>query len=310
MRLWNFLRDTLADFMDDACPRMAAALAYYAVFSLPALLVLIVQATGMVWGRDAIEGRIGREIANLIGSEGADVVQEMITAASLRSDQSIWAMSLGALILLFGATGAFAQLQDALNVAWEVRPENGGLRHFLAKRLLSFGLILTMAFLLLISLALTAGLAAITDSVAAALPIANADTILFVAQPLVALAVIGLLFAVMFKFLPDAEIRWRDVWAGAGITAVLFLIGKFLIGFYLGRSDPGSSYGAAGTLVLLMVWIYYASMIVLFGAEITQRWAKDFGSGIEPDDGAVRVIETTQEIPKDSADGGTGPPST
>jgi len=196
---------------------------------------------------------------------------------------------LGIGALLLGATGAVMQLQQALNRAWEVKAVGGGIKAFFGKRVFSLGLLLAIAFFLLVSLAVSAMLSAAGDRLGGLLPEGLSTAVLFVINLVISLAVIGLLFAAMFKVLPDAKIAWRDVWVGAVVTALLFMIGKFLIGLYLGKSNPGEPYGAAGSLAILLVWIYYSSIIVLFGAEFTQTWAERRGEGIEPEAGAVRV---------------------
>jgi membrane protein len=204
------------------------------------------------------------------------------------------ATTIGLALLIFGATGAFLQLQSALNAAWNVEPDpsQGGIRNFITKRIFSFGLILGIVFLLIVSLAVTAAVSALTERFGSGLP----ETVMLVLEFVFAFVVVTFLFAAMFKVLPDARIEWRDVWVGAIGTTILFVVGKFLIGFYLGRSDPGSSFGAAGTLAVILIWIYYASHIVLFGAEFTQAWSEKFGSGIRPEAGAAKVVEQKKKL--------------
>jgi membrane protein len=200
--------------------------------------------------------------------------------------------------LILGATGAFGQLQAALNRAWEVAPDprQGGVRGFLVKRLFSFGMILSVAFLLLVSLVLSAALSAFSGTLGRMLPNGLSVTLLQVLNLTVSFLVITALFATIFKVLPDAKVAWRDVWVGAAVTALLFVVGKFLIGFYLGRSNPGQAFGAAGSLALLFAWVYYSAMILLFGAEFTQAWVERNGGSIAPQRGAVRVVEETKQI--------------
>jgi membrane protein len=204
---------------------------------------------------------------------------------------------LGVGVLLFGATGAFMALQSALNRAWSVQPDpaQGGIRNFITKRLLSLGMVLAVAFLILVSLALSAALAAAGDTIGrgrTGVPAMALEVFNFV----VSFAVVSGLFAAIYKVLPDAKIAWRDTVVGAVFTAFLFVLGKFLLGYYLGRNDPGSAFGAAGSLALMLVWIYYASMIVLFGAEFTEAWSRRYGTGIIPEEGAVKVQIKTQRI--------------
>jgi membrane protein len=201
--------------------------------------------------------------------------------------------------LLFGATGAFAQLQKALNTAWEVTPdpEQGGLKNVLVKRVFSLGMILVIAFLLLVSLVISSLLSTFSEQLGGVLPGGLSAAAAWVINAAVSLAIITLLFAAIFKVLPDARIAWRDVWVGAFVTALLFTIGKFLIGLYVGQSDPGEAYGAAAALAILLVWVYYSAMIVFLGAEFTQVWARRHGTGIEPDDGAVRAPKPGRHEP-------------
>lgn len=293
-KLLGFARETFSEFGDDDCPRMAAALSYYTVFSLPAILILVITAVGSFWGDEAVRGGIQEQIAMVLGEQGASAVGTMIAGASERTAE---ANLLGILILLFGATGAFAQLQTALNAVWHVeRDPRVGWKGFVVKRLLSFGMILCVAFLLLVSLVLSAALTALGDRLSEVLPGAISSGVLFTFDALLSLAVITILFAAIFKFLPDAEIRWRDTWVGAGITSLLFALGKVGLGLYLGRRDFGTMFGAAGSLALVMVWIYYAAMILLLGAEITQVWVRRHGSPVRPEAGAVRVVQETKQI--------------
>jgi len=198
--------------------------------------------------------------------------------------------------VLFGATTAFAQLQDALNRAWGVKPDpkRGQIRNFLAKRVFSFGVVLAVAFLLLVSLVLTTALAAFGDLLTTRLGAPGA--LLSAVNGLVSFVIVAALFAAMFKLLPDARIAWTDVWFGALGTALLFVLGKGAIGYYLGRTDPGSAYGAAGSLAIVLIWVYYSSMIVLFGAELTRVWAERYGSGVRPGKGAVEFVEVEHEV--------------
>lgn len=297
----GMLKQTFKDFSDDECPQMAAALSYYTVFSLPPLLVLILLLVGIFVDPQQVQEALSSQLGSLMGPEARSSVADIFQNAK-RPDVSKGAAGiLGILGLLFGATGVVGQLQGSLNKAWEVEPdpEQGGWKSFVFKRLLSFGMILGIAFLLLVSLALTAALSAFGDALGALGGISG--PVLHVVNLAVSLVVIVGLFAAMFKVLPDAEIAWKDVWVGALVTAVLFLVGKFLIGLYLGRSDPGAAFGAAGSLAVMLVWIYYSSMILLFGAEFTQTWTERRGGGIRPEPGAVRVEErkiTKERRPK------------
>jgi membrane protein len=282
------------DFWKEDCPRMAAALSYYTVFSLPPLLILLIMLAGLAWDPQDVQGAIEVQIASLIGPQGAGQIREMLANADRPTGGIKIATVLGIAALIFGATGAFVQLQTALNDAWQVEPDpkQGGVRNFITKRIFSFGLVLAIAFLMLVSLSLAAMLSALGDAAGGGL----SETILLVVNFVVSFAVITGLFAAMFKVMPDAEIAWRDVWVGAIVTALLFVVGKFVLGFYLGRSDPGSAFGAAGSLALVFIWVYYASMILLFGAEFTEAWAEEHGGGIRPEKGATRVVEQKKRV--------------
>jgi membrane protein len=290
------LKRSLGDFLEDDCMSAAAALSYYTVFSLPAVLVLFLLVLGAVMDPADVRGGLERQLEALMGpSAGAGV--RAILAEADRPGGGLLPTLLGIGALLFGASGALLQLQQALNRAWEVEVRRGGLKAFIAKRIFSLGILMAIAFFLLVSLAVSAALSAAGDRIGAWLPAGLSGAVLFVINFILSLGVIGLLFAVMFKVLPDARIAWRDVWVGAGVTAGLFMAGKFLIGFYLGKSDPGAAYGAAGSLAVLLLWIYYSSIIVLLGAEFTQAWAARRGMGIHPEPGAIRVRREKREIP-------------
>jgi membrane protein len=300
------LKRTGKEFIADDCPRMAAALSYYTVFALPPLLILILTVVGIVFDPAQVQEAMRGQIGDMVGREGAEQIGTMIEQADQPEGRGVRAaVGIGALIL--GATGAFLQLQTALNQAWGVEPDpqSGGVRNFIFKRLLSLGMIFGLAFLLLVSLALSALVSLAGDFVGQIVP-GTSEWVLHLLNFGLSLAVVTMLFAAMFKVLPDARIAWGDVWVGAAATAVLFVLGKFALGVYLGRSNPGEAYGAAGSLVLILVWIYYASMIVLLGAEFTQVWAQGRGKGIEPEEGArvsARSIDRANAEARERAEG-------
>ena len=299
--VFQLLKKSGKDFGEDECPRMAAALAYYIVFAMPPLLVLIMMIVSAFVSRGEVENALSGQFGSMIGADGANTVRTMITQAKQPGGGALGTiLGLGTLIL--GATGAFMQLQSALNRAWEVKPDPraGGLKNFIFKRVLSLGMVLGIAFLLLVSLALSAALTAVGNMIGALIP-GSSPIIAGILQTLISLGVVFALFAAIFKVLPDAEIGWKDVWVGALVTALLFEIGKWGIGLYLGHSNPGKAYGAAGSLAVILVWIYYTSMIVLFGAEFTQTWAKERGRGIVPEEGALRVVEETRTLSREEA---------
>ncbi len=294
---FGLVKDAASDFSDDECPRMAAALSYYTIFALPPLLVLILLIASIVLDPQDVQGAMAAQIQSLMGPEAAGEIRTILEHAEQPGASKGLAAVLGIAGVIFGATGVFIELQGALNRAWEVAPdpEQGGLKNMITKRIFSLGMILAIAFVLLVSLALSAVLSSFGDVLAGMIP-GLGEAVLHVINFAISFAVITLLFAAMFKIIPDAEIAWRDVWVGAAVTGLLFVIGKFLIGYYLGRSNPGQAYGAAGSLAVLLVWIYYSAMILFFGAEFTQKWAESRGSGIQPEKGAVRVVEETHHI--------------
>jgi membrane protein len=288
----GFARQVLKDFSQDNCPSLAASIAYYTAFALPPLLVFIIMLLGLLVDPQDVQGMIGRQMRSMLGEQGAIQVQTMIENANkVEAAGSTTAFLIGLAALIFSASGAFLSLQGALNTAWEVKPDprRGGVRNFVFKRLLSLGLIAAIAFLLLVSLVISGLLSALGGFLQTLLPGGVSSFLLIAANWLLSLGVITLLFAAIFKILPDAVIGWRDVWAGALFTTLLFVIGKELIGLYLGRSNPGSVFGAAGSFALILIWIYYSALIVLLGAEFTQVWIRYHGKTVRPESGAVRL---------------------
>ncbi len=294
------VRDSVEEFLADDCPTQAAALSYYTIFALPPLLVLILVLLGAILDPQDIRGHIEAQLNALMGATAAAQIRSILEQAQAPGSGNVLATVLSAVALALGASGAFGQLQASLNRAWGVAPDpaQGGLKAFLLKRVFSFGMILSVAFLLLVSLALSAALTAFGGALGHMLPDGVSTTLLQALNQALSLVVITALFAALFKVLPDAKVAWRDVWVGATVTAVLFVAGKFLIGLYLGRSNPGKAFGAAGSLAVLLVWIYYSAMILLYGAEFTQTWADRRGSGIAPQRGAVRIVQETKRVPE------------
>lgn len=288
--LWPLLREAAKEWSADNAPRLGAALAYYTIFSLAPLLVIVLFVIGSIWAEQAVsaQAEIVGQMRALAGPEGAALIRTMLE--NTRPEQGgVIATVLSVVALLFGATGVFSQLQSALNTVWDVRAAGRGLKGFAMKRLLSFGVVLVIGFLLLVSLVVSALLSALDAYVAGLTPAAS--FLYQAANVVVSLGVITLLFAFIYRYLPDVEIAWRDVWVGAGITALLFTLGKLGIGLYLGNSSTASTYGAAGALAVLMIWVYYSAQILFFGAEITQVYARRHGSRIRPADYAVRLPE-------------------
>lgn len=275
---WGLLKDTFSKWSTDKAPRLGAALSYYTVFSMVPLLVLTIAIAGLAFGQEAAQQSMMAQIESLVGPQSAAAIQQMLEIAQ-KPSSGIFASMIALGTLLLGASGVFAQLQDALNAVWSVEPQAGrGIWGTIKDRFFSFMAVLGTGFLLLVSLALSAALAAIGKLFQGWLP--GHEAVLHLANFVISFGVITLLFAMMFKLLPDAQVAWRDVWIGAGLTSLLFTIGKFLIGMYLGKVDVGSAYGAAGSLVILLVWVYYSSQILLFGAELTAIYANRYGSRI------------------------------
>ena len=266
------------DWLEDKAPRLAAALSYYTAFSLPPLLVLLVGIGGFVLGTDVVRERLRDQIGQLVGDDSALLLDQAVSEAQTSGRGLAVVIGIGALLL--GATGVFGQLQDALNTIWEASPQKaGGLWRLIRSRLLSLAAVFGTAFLLLVSLAVSAAIGGIIDMAG---QVDTLEPFLIVIDLVTSVAMITVLFALMFKFLPDVEIAWRDVWFGAVVTAVLFVIGKFGIGLYLSTSEVGSAYGAAGSLIIILAWIYYSALILFFGAELTQAWATAQGRSPDP----------------------------
>jgi membrane protein len=291
--VFEIIKSTVREFLDDDAPRLAAALSYYTVFSLPPILILILLMTGVFMDIDTVADQIVDRAEGALGTDGAQQIETMIRGTA-DFDGGTLATILSLLAIAFGATGAFFQLQAALNKAWGVAPDpDAGIKTFLAKRAVSFAMIVGAALLLLVTLVISAVLGRAGDEVATLLPDFMSGPMLVALDLGISLAVITLLFAAIFKVLPDATVRWRDVGVGAFVTAILFIALRHLFGVFLSLSDPGSAYGAAGSLAVILIWIYASAMILLLGAEFTQVWARRRGVRIEPSPGAVRV---TREV--------------
>ena len=288
--IFSMLKATYLEWNEDEPFRQSAVIAYYSIFSLPALLIIIINVVGIIYGKEAVQGQISTQIGGMIGAEAADQVESMIASTSQQGNNVI-AIIIGIGTLLFGATGVFYQLQLSLNKVWEVelRPD-AGYTKLAIDRATSLGVIMAIGFLLLISLVLTAALTALGSWIERQLP----DFMLYIFQIvnfLVSFGVITLLFALIYKVLPDVNISWKAVWVGAAVTALLFTIGKSAIGFYFGESNPASAFGAAGSIILILLWVNYSALIFLFGAEFTQVYARRYGQRIEPTSYARRTAE-------------------
>lgn len=285
----ELFKTTIKEWSEDKASRLAAALAYYTVVALAPLLIILIAIAGLVFGREAAQGQIVDQIGTLVGDQSTSAIQDIIVNAN-QPKSSFIASVIGIATLLFGASGVFGALQDGLNTIWEVQPKPGrGIIGIIKDRFVSLTMVFGVGFLLLVSLVVSAGLAAMGEYVGGLLPLP--EIVLQSLNFIISLVVITLLFAMIFKFLPDAEITWGDVWIGAAITALLFTIGKLLIGIYLGRSNVGSAYGAAGAMIVILIWVYYSAQILFLGAEFTQVYANKHGSRIKPDEDAVAVTE-------------------
>jgi len=304
---WSLLRDTYNEWTENKAPRLGAALAFYTALSIAPLVVLSLRVAAAFFDDGAAQDEIVRQTQSMMGEQGSEAIQSIIKSSEENPSAGGVATALSLITLLFGASGVFGQLQDSLNTIWEVEPKPGrGVLGFLRDRFLSFAMVMGIAFLLLVSLMISASLAFV-GTFLDRLP----DQFHVVAQiinALVSFAVITVLFGMTFKFVPDVKMAWRDVWLGAAITAFLFTIGKFAIGVYLGQSSMASSYGAAGSLIVVLVWVYYSSQIVFFGAELTKVYANQFGSRVVPEDHAVAVGQAAQVKAGDRP--GTGEPAT
>ena len=267
----RMLAQTASEWSNDKAPRLGAALAFYSALSIGPLLVLSIAVAGFLFGKQAASGRLVHQMSGLIGKDGAVFIQ-MVLANSHQPKEGIIATVISVAVLLFSASGVFGELQDALNTIWKIAPKpRGTFVNLLRSRFLSFAMILGTGFLLLISLSINAALGFVGDSIFAYMP--ASATVLMILNAVMSFLVVTGLFATIFKFLPDTRVLWRDVWTGALITAILFTLGKYLIGLYLGHSAISSTYGAAGSLIVFLVWIYYSAQILYFGAEFTYVYA-------------------------------------
>jgi membrane protein len=287
---------TIYKFFGDDCSTMAASLSFYTFFSLPALLSLLLTLAGRVMDPMKLQVAIVAQVGRLIGEAGAGQVTTIIAHAQRGDSTASVGTLLSLLALGFGATASFSQMQNALNRIWRVKPDprRNQLRVFLVKRIFSFGIVVAVIFMLVVSLAVSTvlGAAASRLSYGSGATAAAIEAL----TSLGSVVVIAALFAVMFRYLPDARISWRDVRAGAVGTALLFVLGKSVIGYYLGSSDPGKAYGAAGSLAIVLIWVYYTSMILLLGAEFTEQWAERYGRGIVPERGAIAYVEEERKV--------------
>jgi membrane protein len=288
------LKQTAVEWVAQSVPRLGAALAFYTLFALAPLLIIVLAIAGFWFGEEAARRELFSQISGLVGREGGEAIQAVVSAAN-KPKAGAWATVMAIATLFLGATGVFVHLQDALNTIWGVQRLPGrGLRNFIKSRLLSFSIIVGLGFLLLVSLVINAALAAFGKFMSGILP--AQESIWQAINFIISFGVITVMFALIFKVLPDVKIGWRDVWVGALLTALLFNLGQFLIGLYLGKSSVTSAYGAAGALVLVLLWVYYSAQILFFGAKFTEIYANKYGSDLKPVTGAKTVRHSRRPI--------------
>ncbi len=297
-RFWLVLKKTGSSFFEDNGMKLSASLSYYTIFALGPILLIIISVAGSIFGREAAQGKVDDQIKGLLGPEAALQIQEIIKNISQTGD-SVLGTIIGIVLLIVGATGVFVEMQDSINYIWSVKakPKKGWLK-LIKDRLLSFSLVVVLGFLLLVSLVMSAAVETLSSRLESYFP-DNLIYLFYALNIIIVLAVISGLFAVIYKVLPDAVISWKDAFIGAIFTAVLFIIGKFLIGLYLGNSDIGVTYGAAASVIIILLWVYYSSIILYFGAEFTKIRALELGHGIKPKKTAVFIVkEEKKEIPE------------
>lgn len=295
---WRILKRAGENFSEDNCVKLAASLSYYTIFAVAPLLIIIISIVGRLFGRDAVQGKVYDEIKTLVGSDAATQIQDIIANVQ-RSHNTFIGTVIGAIILFIGATGIFTEIQSSINFIWSVKakPKKGWLK-YLINRALSFVLVLTMGFLLVVTLISSTLLSVLSDKLTKTFP---HGTVYFLSSVnvLLLLIVITGLFMVIYKVLPDAIISWRDALVGSLFTAFLFLAGKYLIGIYLGKSKLDVTYGTAASVVIILTWVYYSSLILYFGAEFTRAFALEHGHGIKPKSTAVFIVkQEAKEIPQ------------
>jgi membrane protein len=291
--IWQFLKTTINEWVEAEPFQLAAALSYYTLFSLAPLLLIAIGVAGFVFGREAAQNQIVETLQGMIGQESAETVQEMIQASNEKPKTGMVSTIIGFVALLFGAGGVVGQLQTSLNRIWEVAPKPGqGIWGFVRQRFFSFAMVLGIGFLLLVSLVVTALLSSLTGMLSSFL--GDATFVAHAIDILVSFGFVTLLFALIYKYVPDVEIQWKDVWIGAALTSILFTVGKYLIGLYIGTSGVSSTFGAAGSLITILVWVYYSSLIFFLGAEFTRVYATEYGSGVVPAQNAQRMNAAPQ----------------
>lgn len=284
---YNFVKAVFEKFSDDKAPKLGASLAFYTIFSLSPLLIIVISIAGLLFGEDAAKGEIVGEIKDLIGNDGAQVVQTALKNTN-NTETGIISLIISFITLVIGSTVVFIELQDSLNMIWKVKPKPGRnfIKGLLTDRFQSFALVVASGFLLLVSLIASAGITALSNFLQGKINLPF--DLMQIINLVLSIVILFVMFGLIFKVLPDALISWKDVWIGSLVTAGLFSLGKYFIGLYLGSNTLGSTYGAAGSLVVLLLWVYYSSQILFLGAEFTQVYANRFGSGIKPTEKFMR----------------------
>ncbi len=292
--LWKLLKETGSGFSDDKVMKLSGSLAYFTIFSIGPMIIIIIFLADIFWGREAVEGSIYGQIKGFIGPDAALAVQDIIKNAAI-SGKSTFTAIIGFITLLVGATGVFAEIQDSINTIWGLKPKpKKGWVKMLLNRVLSFSVVVSLGFLLLVSLVVNALIEALINKLMTLFP-DGAVVLGYIVNIVITFGVTSLLFAIIFMILPDAKIKWKDVLIGAMATAVLFMLGKFAITFYISSSNVGTTYGAAGSLVIVLLWVYYSSVILYFGAEFTKFYAADYGAHIHPNQYAVWIKQVEVE---------------
>lgn len=297
--MWSIIKQSFSDFIDNRVLKLSAALAFYTIFSLPAMLIIIISVSDIFYGREAIEGTLYHQISGFVGTEAALQIQHTIRSAAL-SHNSKFATIIGVVTLLIGATSVFSEIQDSINLIWKLKskPRKGkGVLRMIINRLLSFSIVVSLGFLLLVSLLINGVMEAFLHQLSRMFPELTVVMIYFF-NLILTFGITSLLFGMIFKVLPDARIQWKHVRVGAYTTAALFMAGKFLIGYYLGHSQLSSTYGTAGSAIIMLLWVYYSAMILYFGAVFTHVYAAHTGSRIYPNDYAVWVQQIEVESEK------------
>ena len=300
-KVGRVFKNTATEWMDDKAPTLGAAIAYYTVFSLAPLILLLVSVFGLFMHDNAVvKEKLEHQVEQISGSSAANVTGQIVDSTSKQKKSGIIGTVIAVVVALFGASGVFGQLQESLNTIWGVKAKpDQGIMGYVKARFISFAMVGGVCFMLLVSLSVTTLISGFTGKLNQLFPGGAAvSSLISIALNLI---VITALFAMIFKYLPDAKVAWSDVWVGAGLTTVFFIVGKWGLAKYLGSGSVSSAYGAAGALISLLAWVYYSAQILLFGAEFTQVYANEFGSHIEPEEHAVRVVKKEVEVPNPSA---------